>query len=61
MIVVVIALAWLLVAIPAALVLGSGIRLADRYAPVTDHLAGLPADLTVDDILRRHAPQPTVG
>jgi hypothetical protein len=60
-IVVVIALAWFLVAMAAALVVGGGIRVADRYAPVTDHLAGLPADLTVDDVLGRHAPQPTAG
>ena len=60
-IVVVIALAWLLVSIAAALVVGRVIRHADRHAPVTDHLAGLPADLTVDDVLGRHAPQPTAG
>jgi hypothetical protein len=60
-IVMVIALAWLLVAVAAALVVGGGIRIADRYAPLSDDLAGLPADLTVDDILGRRAPQPTVG
>ncbi|WP_091547876.1 hypothetical protein [Modestobacter sp. DSM 44400] len=60
MIVVVMALAWLLVAVAAALVVGSGIRMADRHAPVTDHLAGLPANLTVNDVLGRHAPQPTI-
>ncbi|MCW2535780.1 MAG: hypothetical protein JWQ26_1479 [Modestobacter sp.] len=59
-IVVVIALAWLLVAVAAAFVVGGGIRIADRHAPVVDHLAGLPADLTVDDVLGRRAPQPTV-
>jgi hypothetical protein len=59
-IIVVLALAWLLVAVVAALVVGGGIRIADRHAPVTDHLAGLPADLTVDDVLGRHVPQPTV-
>jgi hypothetical protein len=60
-IVVVIALTWLLVAVAAALVLASGIRIADRRAPMTDHLAGPPVDLTVNDILGRHAPQPTAG
>lgn len=58
MIVVVTGLAWLLVAVAVALVVGGGIRLADRYASVTADLAGLPVDLTVDDILGRHAPQP---
>lgn len=60
MIVVVIALAWLLIAIASALVIGSGIRIADRRAPFTDHLTVLPADLTVADILRGHAVEPTV-
>jgi hypothetical protein len=50
-IVMVIALAWLLVAVAAALVVGGSIRLADRNAPATDDLVGLPADLTVEDIL----------
>jgi hypothetical protein len=58
-IVLVIALAWLLVSVVAALVVGSSIRIADRRAPGTDHLAGLPADLTVTDVLGRRAPQPT--
>jgi hypothetical protein len=60
-IVAVIALAWFLVALAAALLIGGGIRIADRLAPVTDHLAGLPTELTVDDILGTQAPQPTVG
>ena len=34
-----------------ALVVGRGIRQADERAPFTDHLAGLPAELTVDDVL----------
>jgi hypothetical protein len=59
-IVMVIALVWLLIAIAAALVVGGGIRIADRHAPVTDHLAGLPAELTVDDVLGYRSPQPTV-
>jgi hypothetical protein len=56
----VMALAWLLVAVAAAVLVGGGIRIADRHALVTDHLAGLPTDLTVDDVLGRHAPQSTV-
>jgi hypothetical protein len=60
-IVVVIALAWFLVALAAALLIGAAIRIADRLAPVTDHPAWLPTELTVEDILETHAPQPTVG
>jgi hypothetical protein len=56
----VMALAWLVVAVAASLLVGGGIRTADRHAPVTDHLAGLPADLTVDDVLARHAPRSTI-
>jgi hypothetical protein len=58
-IVLVIALAWLVVSVVAALVVGGSIRLADRRAFGTDPLVGLPVDLTVDDVLGRRAPQPT--
>lgn len=54
----VIAVAWLLVAMAAALVVGAGIRIADQRAPFADHLTGLPADLTVDDVLNGWAPHP---
>ncbi len=49
----VLAVTWLVVALAAALLLGGAIRVADRRAPLADHLAGLPADLTVDDVLGR--------
>lgn len=61
MIVALLALAWLLIAVVAALVVSRGMRIADQHAPVTDHLAGLPAELTVDDILGRHSTQHTAG
>ena len=48
---------WLVLALGVALVIGAGVRVADRRAPFTDHLAGLPADLTVDDILGARATQ----
>ncbi|GAB3354356.1 hypothetical protein [Modestobacter lapidis] len=59
MIVVVLAVTWLVVAMGAALLLGGAIRIAERRAPLTDHLAGLPADLTVDDVLGRHRTVPS--
>jgi hypothetical protein len=59
MLVAVIAAAWFLLAVGVALVLGGGIRIAERRAPFTDHLAGLPAELTVDDILGARAAQPS--
>ena len=54
-----IALTWVLVAVAVALLLGSAIRTADRRAPSTDHLIGLPAELTVDDVLGARTAQPT--
>ena len=59
MIVVVLAVAWLVVALAAALLLGGAIRVADRRAPLTDPLAGLPTDLTVDDVLGRRRTVPS--
>jgi hypothetical protein len=59
MLAVVVVAAWFVVALGVALVIGGGIRVADRRAPYTDHLAGLPADLTVDDILGARAAQPS--
>ena len=58
-IVAVVALCWVVVSVGLALVIGRGIRLADRRAPFTDHLIGLPADLTVDDVLGARAAQPS--
>jgi len=46
---------WVSAAAGLALVVGLGIRQADERAPFTDHLAGLPADLTVADVLGRHS------
>jgi hypothetical protein len=50
-IIVVLAVAWLFVAVTAALLLGAAIRIADGRAPLSDHLPVLPSDLTVDDVL----------
>ena len=51
--------AWPALALGAALLLGSGIRVADRTACFDDPFAGLPDDLTVDDILGVRAAQPS--
>jgi len=51
MVLVVVAFSWLLLAVGLALVVGSGIRMANQQAPCTDHLIGMPAELTVEDIL----------
>ena len=59
MLVVLVVAAWLVLALGVALLLGGGVRLADRRAPFNDHLAGLPADLTVGDILGAQAAQPS--
>jgi len=59
MVVVVVALAWLLLAVGLAVVVGAVIRIADRRAPFTDHLIGLPAELTVADVLGARAAQPS--
>ena len=57
MFVVLVVAVWLVLALGVALLLGGGVRLADRRAPFNDHLAGLPGDLTVDDILGARAAQ----
>ena len=59
MLVVMVVAAWIVLAVGAALVLGGAIRLADRRAPFHDHLAGLPTELTVDDIVGARAAQPS--
>ncbi len=59
MLVVMVVAAWIVLAFGAALLLGSGIRLADRRAPFNDHLAGLRGELTVDDILAARATLPS--
>jgi len=60
MVTVMVVAAWFLLALGVALVVGGGIRAADRSAPVTDHLVGLPEDFTVADILAAAPKQPTV-
>jgi hypothetical protein len=59
MLAVVVIAAWFVLAMGVALIVGGGIRMADRRAPFTDHLAGLPAELTVDDILGARTTQPS--
>jgi hypothetical protein len=51
--------AWFLLAVVAGLVIGRGVRIADRRTVLTDSRGGLPADLTVDDVLDFWAAQPT--
>jgi len=48
---VVVVLVWVALAMGVALLVGKAIGTADRRAPFTDHLIGLPADLTVDDVV----------
>ena len=55
----VLAVAWLLVAIVASLFIGAAIRLADRRTPLADCLVVLPDDLTVDDVLGRPRTAPS--
>ena len=59
MFVVLLVLVWIAVAVGVALLVGGAIRVADRHAPFTDHLIGLPADLTVDDVLGVRTAQPS--
>jgi len=56
MFVVAILTAWFGIALGGALIVGAGIRMADRRA---DHLPGLPPELTVEDILGARTTQPT--
>ena len=48
---VVVVLVWVALAMGVALLVGKAIGTAARRAPFTDHLIGLPADLTVDDVV----------
>jgi hypothetical protein len=50
-IIAVVSAVWVTASAGLALVVGRGIRQADEHAPYTDHLAGLPAELTVADVL----------
>ena len=54
MVIAVVSAVWVSAAAGLALVVGLGIRQADERAPFTDQLAGLPADLTVADVLGEH-------
>ena len=57
MVIAVVSALWVTASAGLALVVGRGIRLADERAPYTDHLAGLPAVLTVDDVLGARSSQ----
>ena len=59
MVIAVVVLSWVAVSVGLALGIGGGIRVADRRAPFTDHLIGLPADLTVDHVLGARSAQPS--
>lgn len=59
MVVAVVALSWVVVSVGLALRIGGGIRLADRRAPLGDHLIGLPSELTVADVLGARSTQPS--
>ena len=54
-----VAVAWIALSIPVGLLLGCTIRRADQRALLTDHPTRLPDDLTVADILRARAAEPT--
>ena len=59
MVIAVISVVWVAASAGLALVVGRGIRQADEHAPYTDHLAGLPAQLTVADVLGARSSQPS--
>jgi hypothetical protein len=50
---------WVTASAGLAIVVGRGIRQADERAPLTDHLIGLPAELTVADVLGARSTQPS--
>jgi hypothetical protein len=50
---------WVTASAGLALVVGRGIRHADERAPFGDHLIGLPAELTVADVLGARSTQPS--
>lgn len=59
MVVAVIAATWFALALAVGLVIAGAIRVADRHAPFTDHLIGLPETLTVADVLGARSAQPS--
>ena len=54
-----IAVVWVVASLAVALLIGRTVRAADHHAPVTDHLIGLPTDLTVADVLGNRVVQPS--
>ena len=59
MVIAVISIVWVTASAGLALVVGRGIRQADEHAPFSDHLVGLPAELTVADVLGARTVQPS--
>ena len=59
MVIAVVSAVWVTASAALALVVGRGIRQADEHAPFTDHLAGLPTELTVGDVLGTRTTQPS--
>ena len=59
MVIAVVSAVWVTASAALALTLGWSIRQADEHAPYTDHLAGLPDELTVADVLGTRSTQPS--
>jgi hypothetical protein len=59
MIVVMVALVWVAASVPLGLILGLAIRRADQRDLLTDHPTGLPADLTVADVVGARITEPS--
>ncbi|GAB4082323.1 hypothetical protein GCU67_10085 [Modestobacter muralis] len=60
MVIAVISAVWVTASAGLALVVGRGIRTADARAPFTDHLIGLPVELTVAAVLGARTAQPSL-
>ena len=59
MVIAVVSAVWVSASAGLALLVGRSIRQADEQAPLTDHLIGLPSDLTVADVLGARSVQPS--
>jgi hypothetical protein len=59
MVIVVVSAVWVAASAGLGLVIARGIHRADERAPFADHLVGLPADLTVADVLGTRNTQPS--
>jgi len=59
MLVIVVVAAWFALAVAVALCIGGAVRVADRRAPFTDHLIGLPTEITVGVVLSGRTTQPS--